>query len=541
MAVRFNGVLAVVVLNAVFASTAVFGDEAPPTAAELVQAVIDQENQIHAVKSLHLRFKETTTTSARQLEKLAADHRRRTAGKEPPPDLFQATRTGEFEFAFDASRVCEVWSVRDRTTRIWNGRQIRILQEFGSGSLRGTIRDQVADFDILSGHLAFGRVGRHDFWFSKSSITPDALGRPEGYRLAGTEQIDGVECHVLENVTAQRRLYVAIQDGRARRLTYLQLPRGKDYLIAAAKAAKREFRDGEAFNQWRESLSDAEQVEFDLASKEVLFAHSQPRVIFDLAEYREISPGFWFPAKQRSSHLESDGDGESYVASTREQELVEARVDQPLDDELFELEFPDGTDVVDATYKPPMVYRMDSKRSPAEWSEILKEYREFAAELGERETARNALIGTPCPEFPAATWLNSETLTLASLRGKVVVLEFWATSCAPCWGTLQHAQEMHNAQEMHAGGGPVRVIGIHDSGSSSAEVAKFMEKAKLTFPVVIDEEVPDQLSGKFFGQLTVNSIPECVVLDPEGRIAAFGAMHEVGGKIRELVREQRQK
>jgi thiol-disulfide isomerase/thioredoxin len=520
---------------------AAIADDPAPTAAQLVQAVIDGENQIHGVNSLYLRFKEVGTISARKLEKLAADHRKRTGGNEPPPDLFLANRTGELEFVFDDSRVREVWSNRDRTTRIWNGRQFRMLQEFGSGSLRGTIRDQLPDFDFLSGHLSFGRVGRHDFWFSKSTITPEALGRPEGYRAAGTEQIEGVECHVLENATAKRRLYVAKHDGRARRLCYLQWPRGKDYLSAAAKAAKREFHDSDEFSQWWESLSDAERMEIDLPFQEAMFARSQPWVIFDLDEYREIAPGFWFPARQRATQFESDADGAHFLSGTREQQLVESRVNQKLDDALFELEFPDGTVIVDASYKPPMVYKQDSKRSPAEWNEILKEYRDFATETGERETARNALIGTPCPEFPAGRWLNSEPLTLASLREKVVVLEFWATSCAPCWGTVQYVQEMHSAYEMHAGGGPVRVIGIHDSGSSSEEVTKFMNKAKLTFPVVIDEEVPDQLSGKFFGQLTINSIPECVVVDPEGRIAAFGALHEVGGKIQELVHAQRQK
>jgi hypothetical protein len=231
-------------------------------------------------------------------------------------------------------------------------------------------------------------------------------------------------------------------------------------------------------------------------------------------------------------HFEADGQGGSFLASTRELELVSAQVDQPLADELFEVTIPDGAQVIDATYKPPMVYKQDSKRTPEEWDVILKEYREFAAESDEREAARRELIGTPCPELPEGRWLNSEPLTLASLRGGVIVLEFWSTDCAPCWGAVQ------NAQSIHAGGGPARVIGIHDCGGRPDEVAKFLKQAQLTFPVVIDEDVPDQLTGKFFGQLTINGIPECVVIDPEGRIAAFGQFHEVSKKIGELIRAQ---
>jgi hypothetical protein len=111
-------------------------------------------------------------------------------------------------------------------------------------------------------------------------------------------------------------------------------------------------------------------------------------------------------------------------------------------------------------------------------------------------------------------------------------MEFWSTDCAPCWGAVQ------NAQSIHAGGGPARVIGIHDCGGRPDVVAKFLKQAQLTFPVVIDEVGSDQLSGRFFGELKINGIPECVVIDPEGRIAAFGQFHEVGNKISELIRAQ---
>ncbi len=497
----------------------------------MVQTLIDQENQIHAVESLHLRFKQTGAMSARRLEKLVADYRRQTAGKEPPPGLFRAQWTGEYEFAFDASRVREVWSVRERTTRIWNGRQFRMLQEFEPGPARMTIHNRMFDFDFAGGHMACLRVGRHDFWFQKSSITAKELGTPEGFRLTGSEEVDGVTCQVLVNPLAERRVYVGANDGRIRRLSYLRLARPEDYLLAAAKAANREFVDGEDFNRWYEQLTAEELSAFDIALHEAMLEYSQPWVHFDFADYRELSPGFWFPAKQRSSSFERDGLGGFFLTGTSEKELVEARVDQPLADELFELEIPEGATVVDATYTPALTYKQDLHRTPAQWDAILKEHREVADSENERQAAQKELIGKPCPELPRAKWLNSPALTLESLRGQVVVLEFWSIDCGPCWGSVQHAQQLANSG--------VIVIGVHHIGASSKEVAGFLKRAELTFPVVIDEKVGEDISGRLAGQLQVHSIPNAVVVDPEGRLAAFGDLNQVWDVVRDLRRAQK--
>ncbi|RYF43069.1 MAG: thioredoxin family protein [Comamonadaceae bacterium] len=62
------------------------------------------------------------------------------------------------------------------------------------------------------------------------------------------------------------------------------------------------------------------------------------------------------------------------------------------------------------------------------------------------------------PEFTGITqWLNSAPLTLASLRGKVVLVDFWTYSCINCLRTLPHVNRWH---ERYAGQGLV-VVGVH--------------------------------------------------------------------------------
>src|SRR5947209_10740664 len=55
-----------------------------------------------------------------------------------------------------------------------------------------------------------------------------------------------------------------------------------------------------------------------------------------------------------------------------------------------------------------------------------------------------SLIGQTAPEIIVGKWLNSEPLTLSKLRGRVVVLEFWATWCKPCEEVVPMLNNLHD-------------------------------------------------------------------------------------------------
>jgi thiol-disulfide isomerase/thioredoxin len=253
-----------------------------------------------------------------------------------------------------------------------------------------------------------------------------------------------------------------------------------------------------------------------------------------LDDYRELAEGFWFPAKQEYRFIDN-GDERAPPTSESKLRLVEARVNEPLADNLFTIDMKDGVEVNDLTHDPPLFYKQKANRTPEEWQAIIDEHRRQNDEWKKKNAARDALVGQPAPKLPAGKWLNSPPLDLAALEDKVVILDFWSTSCAPCMNDLPQLISIHN--DSSASG--VVVIGVHDSGGQEADVAAFAKRWKLTYPIVIDLPVAEgaEAFSQMASQLKVNAIPYTYVIDREGRIAAHGSLREVSGKAFELARQ----
>jgi thiol-disulfide isomerase/thioredoxin len=102
------------------------------------------------------------------------------------------------------------------------------------------------------------------------------------------------------------------------------------------------------------------------------------------------------------------------------------------------------------------------------------------------------------------------TVALSSLRGKVVLLDFWATWCAPCLEMLPVMDALYG--EFQSRG--VEFVGINSDGPSATpdDVRGFLRTHKISYPVVIDE-------GEVGGRYNVTGLPHFVVLNREGAIS----------------------
>src|SRR5215470_4855117 len=97
-------------------------------------------------------------------------------------------------------------------------------------------------------------------------------------------------------------------------------------------------------------------------------------------------------------------------------------------------------------------------------------------------------VGAPAPEIVGQTWINSEPLRLADLKGKVVLVEFWTFGCFNCRNVQPHVKEWH---QKYAGNGLV-VIGVHtpetDLERSGENVQHYVQEEKIPYAVVTDND-----------------------------------------------------
>jgi thiol-disulfide isomerase/thioredoxin len=121
--------------------------------------------------------------------------------------------------------------------------------------------------------------------------------------------------------------------------------------------------------------------------------------------------------------------------------------------------------------------------------------------------------GTAAPEFPSDTeWLQSKPLTLASLRGEVVVVHFWTFGCINCI----HNYPVYKAwQEKYAGKG-VTIIGVHTPEfANEADVDRVRAKASangLAFPIAIDND------SRIWKSWDNHFWPSIYLIDKNGRV-----------------------
>mgnify|MGYP000271248070 CR=1 FL=1 len=116
--------------------------------------------------------------------------------------------------------------------------------------------------------------------------------------------------------------------------------------------------------------------------------------------------------------------------------------------------------------------------------------------------------------------INGNTVTLGEMKGKVVILDFWATWCGPCKSSFPYLQKVY---EKYKDNQNVKIFAINswerqDDYSAQVENAKsFLSKNNYTFPVLIDERNENQFV--VITKYEVEGIPTKFIIDKKGLIA----------------------
>src|ERR1043166_4240548 len=139
------------------------------------------------------------------------------------------------------------------------------------------------------------------------------------------------------------------------------------------------------------------------------------------------------------------------------------------------------------------------------------------------------------PELAAGTWINSDPLTLKSLRGRVVIIEFWTFGCYNCRNTLPFVKAWHERY----GNKGLAVIGVHspelDGEEKVENVRREVASLGIHYPVVTDNDFATWNAYK------VNAWPTMFILDKKGKIrwahVGEGAYDDAEKLIQKLLTE----
>jgi cytochrome c biogenesis protein CcmG/thiol:disulfide interchange protein DsbE len=144
--------------------------------------------------------------------------------------------------------------------------------------------------------------------------------------------------------------------------------------------------------------------------------------------------------------------------------------------------------------------------APAGESQVPDEWLEGTARARAKRFAE-LKVGENPPALKAENWKNAEPMALADLKGKVVLLDFWATWCGPCLASVPHNNDLY---ERYKEDGLV-VIGVCNSRGADT-MAKTAEDRGIKYPVAAD------LDGATVASFAVDSFPDYYFVDRAGKL-----------------------
>lgn len=140
-------------------------------------------------------------------------------------------------------------------------------------------------------------------------------------------------------------------------------------------------------------------------------------------------------------------------------------------------------------------------------------------------------IADPRVEIKLPT-VKGDSLSLVSQKGKVILLDFWASWCGPCRQEMPLLEQMHKRYSSLG----FTMIGVNvESNTSDAE--KWLQQTPVSFPVLFDKE------NKVSKLYDVNAMPSTVFIDRKGNVRALHRGYKPGdeseylNQIRALLKE----
>lgn len=136
-------------------------------------------------------------------------------------------------------------------------------------------------------------------------------------------------------------------------------------------------------------------------------------------------------------------------------------------------------------------------------------------------------VGAPAPAVQGPGLVDAKPVSLASLRGKVVLLDFWASWCGPCKVSLPEMDRLR--AELHAQGHAQRfeVLAVNVDQNPAAAL-KFLAKHPVSYPLLSDP------AGRLPELYGLPTMPSSYLIDATGRVVAVHSGYKPGDAHKKL-------
>ena len=196
----------------------------------------------------------------------------------------------------------------------------------------------------------------------------------------------------------------------------------------------------------------------------------------------------------------------------------------------YEQRYPDSTGLADLQFMTAQIFEYlgDNASAKAAYQAIVDSKAEIEPGLkqqAEQAVKRYDVVGNPLDiKFTA---LDGREVDLAAMKGKVVLVDFWATWCGPCMAELPEVLKVY--KDYHDKG--FEIVGISFDQDKDA-LEKTLKEKGMTWPQYYDGKGWENAIGQKYG---IAAIPAMWLVGKDGNVQDINARQDLGGKVARLL------